>query len=210
MQTTLALVQILSLVNQSSNHNRNNMKKTLFLFALIAFVSNVHSQEKYFTKAGKLGFDATVPKSPENIDAINKAALCVLDTKTGDIQFSCLMKGFEFERALMMEHFNENYAESDKYPKTVFKGVVTNNTSINSSKDGTYSAKVKGQMTMHGETKEVETEGKIISKSGKIQVLANFNLVFADYKIVIPQLVADKLAKTAKISVDCLLEPLKK
>lgn len=186
------------------------MKKTIFLLALIAFFSNANSQEKYFTKAGKLSFDATVPKSPENIDAVNKAGLCVLDTKTGDIQFSCLMKGFEFERALMMEHFNENYVESDKYPKTVFKGIILNNASINYAKDGSYAAKVKGQMTMHGETKEVETEGKIISKSGKIQVIANFNLVFADYKIIIPQLVADKVAKTAKISVDCLLEPLKK
>jgi len=186
------------------------MKKTILLLAVLAFITNAFSQEKFFTKAGKLSFDATVPKSPENIDAVNKTALCVLDTKTGDVQFSCLMKGFEFERALMMEHFNENYVESDKFPKTIFKGVILNNGSINYSKDGTYPAKVKGQMTMHGETKEVETEGKIISKSGNIQVIANFNLVFADYKILIPQIVSDKVAKTAKITVDCLLEPLKK
>ena len=186
------------------------MKKTIFFLAMIAIVTSAFSQDKYFTKSGKLGFDATVPKSPENIDAVNKAALCVLDTKTGDVQFSCLMKGFEFDRGLMMEHFNENYAESDKYPKTVFKGVITNNASINYTKDGTYPAKVKGQMTMHGETKDVEAVGNIISKAGKLQILANFNIVFADYKIVIPQLVADKLAKTAKITVDCLLEPLKK
>lgn len=186
------------------------MKKTALLFAMIVLVANAKAQDKYFTKSGKLGFDATAPKSPENIDAVNKSTLCVLDTKTGEIQFSCLMKGFEFDRALMMEHFNENYVESDKFPKTVFKGTIANNAAINYNKDGVYPAKVKGQMTLHGETKEIESEGKIINKAGKIQVEANFNLQFADFKVVIPQLVSDKVAKSAKITVDCLLEPLKK
>jgi len=74
------------------------------------------------------------------------------------------MKGFEFDRALMMEHFNENYVESDKFPKAVFKGTIVNNAAVNYAKDGNYPAKVKGQMSLHGETKEIETEGKIISK----------------------------------------------
>lgn len=186
------------------------MKKTILFAAFLSLAISGMAQEKYFTKSGKLSFDATVPKSPENIDAVNKSGVCVLDVKTGDLQFSCLMKGFEFDRALMMEHFNENYVESDKYPKAVFKGIITNNAAINYTKDGTYTAKVKGQMSLHGETKELETEGKIISKSGKIQVLANFNLNFPDYKIVIPQLVSDKVANAAKVSVDCLLEPFKK
>lgn len=186
------------------------MKKSILIAAFLPLSLISMAQEKYFTKAGKLSFDATVAKSPENIDAVNKAALCVLDSKTGDIQFSCLMKGFEFDRALMMEHFNENYVESDKFPKAVFKGIISNNAAVSYTKDGTYNAKVKGQMTLHGETKEIETEGKIITKGGKIQVLANFNLAFADFKISIPQIVSDKLANTAKISVDCLLEPLKK
>ena len=33
-----------------------------------------------------------------------------------------LVKGFRFKNALMEEHFNENYAESNEYPKAVFKG----------------------------------------------------------------------------------------
>ena len=186
------------------------MKKILFIIGAFCLVISSNAQGRYFTKTGKINFDATVPKSPENIDGINKNSTCVLDSKTGDIQFMVLMKGFEFDRALMKEHFDENYAESDKFPKTVFKGVIDNNAAINYAKDGTYAAKVSGKLTMHGETKDINTEGKISVKGGKIMVSAEFSALLADYKIVIPQLVADKVAKTAKIIVDCTLDPLAK
>ena len=122
------------------------MKRIFFLISLSLITLAVSAQDKYFTKTGKIHFDATTPSSPEKIDGVNKSSICVIDTKTGNIQFSLLMKGFEFERALMMEHFNENYVESDKFNKTTFKGTITNNESINYSKDGVYPAKVKGKL----------------------------------------------------------------
>ena len=119
------------------------------------------------------------------------------------------MKGFEFERALMQEHFNENYVESNKFPKAEFKGAITNNNAVNYAKDGVYPVKVSGQLTMHGETKTIETNGTVTIKNGKINTLAEFAVLLADYKISIPQLVADKVAKTATIKVDCMLDVLK-
>ena len=112
-----------------------------------------------YTKNGQINFDATSPSSPERIEGINRSATCVVDTKSGNMQFAVLMKGFAFERALMEEHFNENYVESDKFPKAEFKGKIKDNDNIDYSKDGTYSVKVKGKLTMHGETKDVETDG---------------------------------------------------
>ena len=185
------------------------MKRIFFLISLSLITLAVSAQDKYFTKTGKIHFDATTPSSPEKIDGVNKSSICVIDTKTGNIQFSLLMKGFEFERALMQEHFNENYVESNKFPKTEFKGMITNNSSVNYSKDGVYPVKVKGSLTMHGETKDVEADGKLTVKAGKISANADFPVTLADFKVTIPQLVADKVAKTAKITVDCQLEPLK-
>ncbi|MBL7761122.1 MAG: YceI family protein [Sediminibacterium sp.] len=186
------------------------MKQLFILTALLGLFTAAQAQNRFFTKTGKISFDATTSKSPENIDGINKNATCVLDAQTGDIQFSVLMKGFEFDRALMMEHFNENYVESDKFPKTTYKGMIVNNSAINYAKDGSYAAKVKGKLSMHGETKEIETEGTIAVKNGKIMVSATFPARLSDYKIGIPQLVADKVSQTAKISVDCTLDPLTK
>lgn len=185
------------------------MKKLFFLFGAMIVANAIAAQDKQFTKTGKINFDATVPKSPENIDGINKSVVCVLDTKSGAMQFAVMMKGFEFDRALMMEHFNENYVESGKFPKAEFKGTITNNTAVIYTKDGSYPVKVKGKLTMHGETKDVEADGKITVSAGKVNAAADFTVLFKDYKIDIPELVADKVAKTASIKVDCSLEPLK-
>ncbi|HJS53195.1 MAG TPA: YceI family protein [Chitinophagaceae bacterium] len=183
--------------------------KKISLLLMVVFVSSVSFGQKYFTKNGKINFDATSPGSPERVEAVNKTVTCVIDTKTGNMQFAALMKGFEFERALMQEHFNENYVESDKFPKAEFKGLMADKDAVNYSKDGTYTVKVKGKLTIHGETKDVETDGKFVVQNGRINALADFNIILSDYRVSIPGLVADKVSKTAKISVACQLELFK-
>ena len=184
------------------------MKRLSVIIAVsLITTSALLAQDKFFTKNGRINF---VSKAPiENIDGNHKSVTCVLDTKTGNMQFAVLMKGFEFEKALMQEHFNENYVESHKFPKAEFKGQVVNNPEINYSKDGIYQAKVKGTLTMHGETKEVETTGNIVVKSGKLQAGADFTILLSDFKIEIPKLVKDNVSNTVRIIVDCSLEPLK-
>ena len=75
----------------------------------------------------------------------------------------------------MEEHFNENYVESHKYPRAEFKGQVVNNSAIDYSKDGNYNAQVKGLLTIHGETKPVESVAKIIVRGGKLATDARGN-----------------------------------
>ncbi|HEY6063243.1 MAG TPA: YceI family protein [Chitinophagaceae bacterium] len=183
--------------------------KNLLVMALAVLITATCSGQNFFTKNGKINFDATSPSSPERVEAVNRSATCVIDTKGGDMQFVALMKGFEFERALMEEHFNENYMESDKFPRAEFKGKIKDNDDINYSKEGTYSVKVKGKLTMHGQSNDVDTDAKITIQNGKISAVADFSVKLADYNISIPGLVADKISKTAKISVSCSLEPLK-
>src|SRR5688572_9718660 len=184
------------------------MKKySAVIIGFLFFASGLLAQDKYFTKNGKIIFSSKA--TLENIEAHNKSATCVLDTKTGNLQFAVLMKGFEFEKALMQEHFNENYVESHKFPKADFKGQVTNNSEINYAKDGSYKAKVKGMLTIHGETKEVETAGTIVVKGGKLEADASFAIELADYKVEIPKVVKDNISKTVMITVDCSLDRLK-
>jgi polyisoprenoid-binding protein YceI len=185
------------------------MKKVILLLSIIAIATISFAQGKYFTKTGKIDFDATVPKSPEDIKGVNKSTTMVLDSKTGDMQFLVLMKGFEFTRALMQEHFNENYVESTKFPKAEFKGKIVDNVAVLYTKDGAYKVKVKGKLTMHGITKDTECDGVITVKAGKITATATIVALLADYKIVIPGVVSDKVAKSAKININCALEPLK-
>ena len=174
---------------------------------LLAGAASLSAQDKFFTKSGKIIFYSKA--TLENIEALNKAVTCVLDTKSGNMQFAVMMKAFEFEKALMQEHFNENYVESHKYPKAEFKGQIVNNAEIDYTKDGSYKAKVKGKLTLHGETRDVETTGSVVVKGGKVETDAEFNIELADYKVEIPKVVKDNISKTVKITVDCNLEPLK-
>ncbi|HEY6954688.1 MAG TPA: YceI family protein [Flavisolibacter sp.] len=177
----------------------------VILALLLTYVSL--AQGKYYTKTGKISFYSKAPL--EEIEGKNKTVTAVLDSKSGAMQFAVEMKGFEFQKQLMQQHFNENYVESDKYPKGEFKGAIVNNSEINYSKDGTYTAKVKGKLTIHGVTKDVESTGTLKINGGKIDAASTFNVLMSDYNIKIPAIVKDKVSNNIKITVDCDLEPLK-
>jgi polyisoprenoid-binding protein YceI len=183
-------------------------KKFLLLIPLfISAVSFLQAQGKFYTKTGRISFYSTT--AMENIEAINKSAVTLLDTKTGDLQFVVLVKGFEFKKALMQEHFNKEYAETDTYPRAEFKGIIRNNTVINYTANGRNNVTVKGKLTIHGVAKDVETTGSLEVKDGKLIIHSVFNILIADYKITIPRLYRDNISSTIRITVDCSLEPLK-
>lgn len=184
------------------------MKKIGILITCIVLIAAAaQAQGKYFTKTGRITFYSKAPL--EDIEATTKTAAAVLDAGSGALQFSVLMKGFEFKKALMQEHFNENYVESDKFPTGEFKGEVINNAEINYSKPGTYPAKVKGKLTIHGVTKEVATTGTVTVEATGVKTSSVFNVSLADYNIKRPAMVRDKLSNTIQISVDCKLDALK-
>lgn len=185
------------------------MFKKFFITSLALFImaSVSFAQGRYFTKTGKITFISKAPL--EDDEAVNKTVTAVLDSKSGAIQFAVLMKGFEFEKALMQQHFNEDYVESDKYPKSEFKGTIANNSEINYAKDGSYKVKVTGQLTIHGVTKNISATGTLKINGGKIDANSTFNVLLFDYNIKIPAIVKDKVSNSIKITVDCNLEPLK-
>lgn len=186
------------------------MKKISLFLALLVSVACASAQSKFFTKNGKITFDATSPSSPDKIYGGNEKATSVIDAGTGAMEFAILMKAFNFEKALMQEHFNENYVESDKFPKAVFKGSISNMKDVNLQKDGTYAVKVKGTLSMHGATKDVSADGKLIVKGGAIvSGTSEFKVLLSDFNIAIPSLVKDKISPEAKITVDCDYTPLK-
>ncbi|MBL0343141.1 MAG: YceI family protein [Bacteroidetes bacterium] len=185
------------------------MKKLMLFFAIALLTLPVASfaQNKYFTREGKIQFYSKA--SDEEIAATNKKVTSVVDAASGQIEFSVLMKAFEFQKALMQEHFNENYVESDKFPKAVFKGAIVNNADVKWTADGSYPVKVSGKLTIHGVTKDVVIDGTIAVKSGKISANSVFNILIKDYNIEIPKLVKDKVSETLKITVDLNYDPFK-
>src|SRR5579871_6334060 len=150
------------------------MKKLFLIVSMLSAGALCIHAQTYMTRTGKIYFNATTKSSPEKIEAKNNEVACILDAKTGDIRFQVLIKSFKFERELMQEHFNENYLESDKFPKSEFKGMVTNLGDINFAKNGTYNAKVSGKLTIHGVTHDVAVPGTITVKGGTVVLGASF------------------------------------
>lgn len=177
------------------------------ILAVILFSYTINAQEKFYTKTGKVSFFSTT--TMENISAINKTVVCLMNTKTGDLQFAVLMKGFEFKKALMQEDFNRDYVESTQFPKSEFKGLVTNNAAVNYAVNGKYNAEVKGKLTLHGVTKDISVNGTITIKDGKASLNSVFSILIADYNVSIPKMYVDNISKSIRITVECVLEPLK-
>nr|NQU94358.1 YceI family protein [Bacteroidota bacterium] len=183
------------------------MKVTLNLIIIMLLVSTgVHAQ-KYMTKNGHISFFSSMPM--EDIEAHNLQVNAALNTQTGDFVFKVLIKSFEFKKALMQEHFNENYMDSHKYPNATFQGKVTNLGEIDFGKDGEYPAQVDGKLTIHGVTQEVKETGVFIIGKGIINSKSIFNLMTADYNIKIPKAVINNIAESIELRVDVKLEPLK-
>lgn len=182
------------------------MKTSFLLFLFLSLNSLLHAQQRYFTKNGNISFSAG---SGEEIDGVNKSTTSVFDAATGQLEFAVLVKGFEFKRALMQAHFNENYMESDKYPKAVFKGTITNINQVNFKKNGSYPVTVKGTLDMHGIKKDLETTGTFLVSGETVSSNAEFTILLADYNITIPSLVKDKISKTVTIKINCTYSPLK-
>jgi len=130
--------------------------------------------------------------------------MSVINQQTGEIQFSVLVKSFRFKKRLMEEHFNENYLESDQFPKAVFKGKITDMSKVNFLVNGNYPVLVTGELTLHGITNKVTTSGNIGVKAGLITAESEFKISLADYRISIPAVVKNNIAKTILITVSCL------
>jgi YceI-like domain len=182
------------------------MKKVIFGFVFFMTVMFANAQNMYITKTGKVSFYSRA-KSPEKVEADNNEVSSIINSQTGDFVFQLLLKSFHFEKALMEEHFNENYVESGKFPKATFKGKITNLAAVNFTKDGAYPVTVQGDLTMHGVTNKVSSTGSITVKAGKIAAFSKFLIKLKDYKISIPGVVGDKISEEIDITVDCKYEP---
>ncbi|MEO8766409.1 MAG: YceI family protein [Ginsengibacter sp.] len=184
------------------------MKKIAGVFAILVFFATNVTAQIQLTRNGKVTFFSLAPL--ENIEAVNNEVTSILDVKKGEFAFVVLIKSFKFKKALMEEHFNENYMESNTFPKASFKGSITDMSKLDFTKDGTYPVTVAGDLTIHGITKKVEAPGTLTITGDIINATSKFSAKVKDYNIKIPSVVENKIAETVDVSVDCKYEPSKK
>ena len=165
--------------------------KTKIIMALLLISSLSFAQDKLITKTGTITFEASVP-SFEEVKAKNSGVSCVLNTKTGEIASLALLKGFRFKVALMEEHFNENYVESDKFPKATFKGKIEN-FDLSKLMTTANNYTIKGKLELHGKSKDIAITAKIKKGKDGIEIVSDFTVNTDDFGIEIPSVVSKKV-----------------
>lgn len=144
----------------------------------------------------------------ENIDAINTVTKPVFNPKTGDFVIKAQQIAFVFHSALMQEHYNENYVESEKFPYAIFKGKVQE--TIDYSKDGTHNVTMVGTLETHGVELPRTITGTISIKDAVISLDSKFNIKVADHKIKVPSLYVEKIAEIIQVTFHADMIPFKK
>ena len=143
----------------------------------------------------------------EDIKAVSSAGLSVYNAGTGELDFSIAISSLQFEKAFMQQHFNSDYMESDKYPRAIFKGKISQG--VDNSIDGNYPVVATGQLTVHGVTQPRIIQGVFIVKNGVVSMSAEFIVKCADHKIDIPQILFYHIAENIKVNVSATYIPFK-
>ncbi|GAB3521648.1 YceI family protein [Emticicia fontis] len=171
------------------------MKKGFLIVSLSFIAITVFGQNQWICRKGETSFFSETPL--ENIAAVNKNVVSIIDFTKGEIAVKMTMTDFKFQNHLMEEHFNENYMESEKYPTATFVGKFQE--PIDISKNGTYDVSAKGSLTMHGINKERILKGKLTINNEEITLQSNFDVALKDHKIEVPTLVVTKIAEVIAI-----------
>lgn len=161
---------------------------------------------KYMTRTGSAHFVADgVIK--DDVAAKTNTVTAVLDPNTGQVQVRIPINSFVFRKALMQEHFNENYLESHQFPFANFKGQVADWDASMMQKSGSQKIKFMGKLEIHGISKDVVEPGTMELSGGQIRMSTDLMVTVADFGIKVPTLVRDKIAKEAAVHVEVHLKP---
>jgi len=137
----------------------------------------------------------------ERIKAGSNKLQGILNTTGQQFAWSIDIKSLRgFNSPLQQEHFNENYLESEKYPKAEYVGKIIEK--IDFQTDGMYNVRAKGQFTVHGVTQERIVKTRLDIKGGKIKVHSEFTVLLAEHNITIPRIVYQKIANEVNVTVD--------
>lgn len=174
------------------------------LFLLIVLSSSFASAQKFSTEKGMISFfsDAAI----EDITAENTMVGSLFNSTTGELVYIVKIKDFVFPKALMREHFNEKYMETEKFPKSLFTGKLKG---YDVNAKGEQNVVATGKLTIHGVTRDVTVPGSLLFDAGKATMKAKFMVALKDYDIKIPKLVWQNIAEEIEVKIDFVYKPMK-
>ena len=177
---------------------------SIILGFFLLFATSLTAQGKFKTSSGNVEFYSSTPL--EDILASNSDVNAILESSSGKFAVVMLVSEFQFEKKLMQEHFNENYMESDLYPKAYFSGKIEA-FDLNSLSEDTLELSIEGKISIHDISRPLKTSVNISRVDNQIRLVASFIIRPEDHDIEIPKIVFKKIAQEVEVSVDLLLRP---
>ena len=182
------------------------MKTTILILTSLLMVNMAGGQGKFLTNDGMIRFFSSAPL--EDIEAVHEKVSGVIDATTGNVAVIVEMTGFQFEKKLMQEHFNENYVESHKYPKATFNGSIEDPASVSFAEEGVSEVRVEGTLELHGVSRPIEVTGTIKSTPDGLIARTKFMMRPKDYEIKIPRVVRNNIAREVEVTVELPMAPI--
>ena len=160
----------------------------------------IAAQTNYWlAEKGHVKFESTAPL--EIIKAQSKSLRGVIKLDSNTFAFVIQINTFQgFNNDVQQVHFLEDYLEWKKYPEASFSGKIIEK--VNYNEPGVYSVRAKGNLTIHGVTKERIIRGTLtVDKQGG-HVSTQFTVPVDDHGIVIPKIVQQKIADEILVTVN--------
>lgn len=169
----------------------------LFILVMAGKFFPVVAQEIYQAREVEIDFFSSAPI--EDIHAVSKKGISALNSETGEISFSIDIQTFQFKKARMQEHFNEEFMETHKYPRAIFKGNIREY--IDLSKNGEHEIMLQGTLEIHGKAKRRQVPATLRLQNGRIDLYSKFNVACEDHDIKIPKILWKNIAEVVQVEV---------
>jgi hypothetical protein len=173
---------------------KNTPKIYLFTWLIVLATLSSFAQPKYKPVKSVISFFSSTPV--EDISATTKQARFLVDLKTNSLAVVIPIKSFEFPQKLMQEHFNENYMESDKFPKATFKGKIIGKLDLSLQRQV---FNIEGVFNIHGVDVPKTVKAFFNNSDGNMTIETDFDIVLASHNIKIPTLLFTKIATVIKV-----------
>jgi polyisoprenoid-binding protein YceI len=173
------------------------------LLPVFLIISALHARSQtpsniYTIEHGQASFKSEAPL--ELIQAESNELKGLIDFSNETFAFTIPINSFKgFNSALQREHFNENYLESEKFPRATFTGRMIEK--IDFSTKGQHTIKAKGKLNIHGIENERIIRALVTIKDGSIHIESDFSVLLQDHNIAIPKVVQYKIAEEIFVKI---------
>jgi len=173
-----------------------------YCIALLTLMHLTLTAQKYVSGESLVVFYSHAPI--EDIRAENSKGTALFDSGSGNIAIVIPIKEFRFAKALMQEHFNEKYLESERFPKSTFQGTILG---FDSMSDSLQRVTAKGKLTIHGVTRSVELPVEMRKTADVLKMHSVFKIRVEDFKIKIPTILWQNIAEEIEVTTDFSFRP---